>query len=225
MARMVATKAALSIRVDALTDADGKSDPLAPTIGLENRAKLEYRLRKLEEEGDQSGVRRFDSTKKQNKFESVGDLKVYNTAADAVDLVPSQREPMEVAVQAVLDVKEEKRKAKEAKKAKKKVKMDVDEAESSDDPSAMDVDGEENLSKKEKKRKRRESEPTAADAEPEVCHLSQRSSFGFNTLLQEETEAERKARKKAKKAEKLAAATAASSSPEKPERKRKKSQV
>jgi nucleolar protein 58 len=168
---MVATKAALSIRVDALTDAEGKSDPLAPTIGLENRAKLEYRLRKLEEEGDQSGVRRFDSTKKQKKFEAVGDLKVYNTAADAVDLVPTQREPQEAAVQAVLDVKEEKRKAKEAKKAKKKVvevKMDVDEVESSDDPSTMDVDGEEKLSKKEKKRKRRESEPAAANAEPKV---------------------------------------------------------
>lgn len=170
---MVATKAALSIRVDALTDAEGKSDPLAPTIGLENRAKLEYRLRKLEEEGDQSGVRRFDSTKKQKKFDAVGDLKVYNTAADAVDLVPAQREPQEAAVQAVLDVKEEKRKAKEAKKGKKKaekeVKMDVDEDESSDDPSTMDVDGEEKVSKKEKKRKRRESEPTAADAEPKVC--------------------------------------------------------
>lgn len=171
MARMVATKAALSIRVDALTDAEGKSDPLAPTIGLENRAKLEYRLRKLEEEGDQSGVRRFDSTKKQKKFEAVGDLKVYNTAADAVDLVPSQREPMQAAVQAVLDVKEEKRKAKEAKKAKKKAKIDVEVEETSDDPSAMDVDGEEHLSKKEKKRKRRESEPTAGEAEPQVCPL------------------------------------------------------
>ncbi|KAJ3532249.1 hypothetical protein NM688_g7452 [Phlebia brevispora] len=48
MARMVATKAALSIRVDALTDPDGKSEPAAPSIGLENRAKLESRLRALE---------------------------------------------------------------------------------------------------------------------------------------------------------------------------------
>ena len=45
MARMVATKAALSIRVDALTEADEKSEPTAPTIGIENRAKLEARLR------------------------------------------------------------------------------------------------------------------------------------------------------------------------------------
>jgi nucleolar protein 58 len=175
MARMVATKAALSIRVDALTDVEGKSDPLAPSIGLENRAKLEYRLRKLEEESDQSGVRRFDSTKKQKKFEMQGDLKVYNTAADAVDLVPSQREPQEVAVRAVLDVKEERRREKEAKKAKKraekeaKIEVDVDE-ENTDDVSTMDVDGEQEKSKngKDKKRKRRESEPTTADAEPKV---------------------------------------------------------
>ena len=48
MAHMVATKAALSIRVDALTDADGKSELTAPSIGIENRAKLESHLRALE---------------------------------------------------------------------------------------------------------------------------------------------------------------------------------
>ena len=53
MARMVATKAALSIRIDALTDAEGKSEYTVPSIGLENRANLEHRLRKLEEESDQ----------------------------------------------------------------------------------------------------------------------------------------------------------------------------
>jgi len=63
MARMVATKTALSARVDALTDADEKSTPSAPTIGLENRAKLEARLRSLEAESDATGVRRFAITR------------------------------------------------------------------------------------------------------------------------------------------------------------------
>jgi nucleolar protein 58 len=166
MARMVATKAALSIRVDALTDADGKSEDQAPSIGLENRAKLESRLRALEHQGDLAGARRFaDGGKKQQRFEMTGDTKTYNTAADAVDLVPTQREPMEIAVKAVLDVKEEKRRAKEERKAKKKAK--TAEADDTGDDLSVDVDREENKSK-EKKRKRRESEANGAAGEVKV---------------------------------------------------------
>ncbi|KAI0637720.1 Nop-domain-containing protein [Trametes polyzona] len=183
MARMVATKAALSIRVDALTDADEKSEPQAPSIGIENRAKLEARLHSLEQQGDATTVRSAFAGKKQARFQMTGETKTYNTAADAVDLVPTQREPMEAAVKAVLDVKAEKKKAKEERKKKKHA----------DGDAAMDVDGEEESkeSKKEKKRKRRESE---ANGEAEKT---------------EETEEERKARKKARKAEKAAAAAAA----------------
>ena len=156
MARMVATKAALSIRVDALTDADGKSEDLAPSVGLENRAKLESRLRALEHQSDVSGVRRYaDDGKKQQKFTMKGDTKTYNTAADAVDLVPTQREPLETAIQAVLDVKAEKKKAKEERRAKRKVEK---ERVTESDADKMDVDEESKESKKEKKRKRRESE-------------------------------------------------------------------
>ncbi|KDQ65010.1 hypothetical protein JAAARDRAFT_167849 [Jaapia argillacea MUCL 33604] len=195
MARMVATKAALSIRVDALTDTDGKSEPDAPSIGIENRAKLESRLRALEYQGDQNGVRRFNNNdgRKQERFEMKGETKTYNTAADAVDLVSTQREkaPIEVAMQAVLDVKEEKRRAKEEKKAKKKEKRAKDD--DGDDHEKMDVDGEEEKESKEKKRKRRESAPD-----------------GDVEMKTEETEAERKAKKKARKAEKAATAVASS---------------
>ncbi|KAH7930054.1 Nop domain-containing protein [Leucogyrophana mollusca] len=214
MARMVATKAALSIRVDALTDADGKSEEQAPSIGLENRAKLESRLRALEHQGDLSGVRRFgDNGKKQQRFEMKGETKTYNTAADAVDLVPTQREPMELAVQAVLDVKEEKRKAKEERRAKKKAKKE-DEEKESELEDAMDVDGADaKETKKEKKRKRRESEANGA-AEPEPAKQEEA-----------ETEAERKARKKARKAEKAAAAAAAQANGDSPKKKKKKSEA
>ncbi|KAJ7725079.1 Nop domain-containing protein [Mycena metata] len=193
MARMVATKAALSIRVDALTDSDGKSEPMAPSIGIENRAKLESRLRALEHQGDLSGVRRFaDGGKKQAKFEMGGETKTYNTQADAVDLVSTQREdPMAIAVKAVLDVKEEKRRAKEERRAKKRAEKE--KSEEVGDVS-MDVDGaaedEDKKAKKDKKRKRRESEAANGDA-PKA--------------KEEETEEERKARKKARKAEKAAA--------------------
>ncbi|KZP15138.1 Nop domain-containing protein [Athelia psychrophila] len=209
MARMVATKAALSIRVDALTDADGKSDDLAPSIGIENRAKLESRLRALEHQGELGGARRFsEGGKKQPRFEMTGDAKTYNTAADAVDLVPTQREPLEIAMQAVLDVKEDKKRAKEEKKAKKRVEKEA-VAEASADLS-MDVDGEDKKSKKEKKRKRRESEGKTEAAEDEQM---------------EETEEAKKARKLARKAEKAAAAAAAAEgakSSDSPKKKKKK---
>lgn len=161
---MVATKAALSIRVDALTDADGKSDDLAPSIGIENRAKLESRLRALEHQGELGGARRFsEGGKKQSSFAMTGDAKTYNTAADAVDLVSTQREPLEIAMQAVLEVKEDKKRSKEEKKAKKRAEKEaVAEAEAD---LSMDVDGEHKKSKKEKKRKRRESDGKTEGAE------------------------------------------------------------
>ncbi|KAG1803396.1 Nop domain-containing protein [Suillus subaureus] len=207
MARMVATKAALSIRVDALTDADGKSEETAPSIGLENRAKLESRLRALEHQNDLSGVRRFaDKNQQPQRFEMTGQTKTYNTAADAVDLVPAQRDPLELAVKAVLDVKEEKRKMKEEKRSKKK----AEKAKEESDDDQMDV--EEEKDSKDKKRKRRESEVNGSEAPKEDG----------------ETEAERKARKKARKAEKAAAAAAAAASQvdsDPPKKKKKKTEV
>lgn len=187
MARMVATKAALSIRVDALTDADGKSEPSAPSIGIENRAKLEARLHALEEGGDASNVRSALNGRKQQKFQMTGETKTYNASADDVDLVPSQREPAERALQAVLDVKEEKKKAKEERRAKKKAakeaKHQADDADE-DSENDMDVDGED---KKEKKKRKREANGESPS----------KTKDG-------ETEEERKARKKARKAEKAA---------------------
>ncbi|KAJ7087286.1 hypothetical protein B0H15DRAFT_886474 [Mycena belliarum] len=221
MARMVATKAALSIRVDALTDSDGKSEPLAPSIGLENRAKLESRLRALEHQGDAAGVRRFaaDGAKKTARFEMAGDVKTYNTQADAVDLVSTQRDPVAAAVKVVLDVKEEKRRAKEERRAKKRAEKekagggdaDASLADVSMADVTMDVDGDadaEKKAKKDKKRKRRESEVANMDGVEEEA------------APKEETEEERKARKKAKKAEKAAAE--ANGDADSPKKKKKK---
>ena len=158
---MVATKTALSVRVDALTDTDEKSTPLAPTIGLENRAKLEARLRALEAEGDASGVRRFAPGPNQQKRVKPGPaLPTYNPAADAVGLVSTQREPMETAVKAALDVKEEKRRAKEERRAKRRAeKGKTEDSVIVGEADAMEVDAEE---KDEKKRKRRESDVVTA---------------------------------------------------------------
>ncbi|CCL99180.1 uncharacterized protein FIBRA_01195 [Fibroporia radiculosa] len=208
MARMVATKAALSIRVDALTDADGKSESQAPSIGLENRAKLEARLRSLEQQGEASGLRSAMSGRNQQRFQMSGETKTYNTAADSVDFVSTQREPMELAVQAVMDVKAEKKKAKEERRAKKRADKEAKTEEQDEADHKMEVDGEEES--KEKKRKRRESEANGDGAK--------------DSKITEETEAERKAKKKARKAEK-AASTAAEAEGESTKKKRKKSEA
>lgn len=220
---MVATKAALSVRVDALTDSDGKSEETASLIGVENRAKLESRLRALEHEMEGGGVRRFaDNGKKQQRFEMTGETKTYNASADQVDLVSTQRDtPMDIAIKAVLDVKEEKRKAKEERRAKKraeKTKAETSEAEE----NQMDVDGED---KKDKKRKRRESEiaPMDEDKPEEKSKVSMLSPMDSNrhsyVLLAQETEEEKKARKKAKKEAKAAAAANGADSPKKKKKK------
>jgi len=213
---MVATKAALSIRVDALTDADGKSEPSAPSIGLENRAKLESRLRALEYTGDLNGAKRFsEGGKKQQRFDMKGDVKTYNTQADAVNLVSTQRDdPMEIAVRAVLDVKEEKRKAKEERRAKKRAEKEKNGAGEDEDVSDAQMDVEEEVKedkkdRKEKKRKRRESDMNGAPEEV--------------PKPKEETEEERKARKKARKAEKEKAAAEADG--DSPKKKKKKSEA
>jgi hypothetical protein len=154
MARMVATKAALSIRVDALTDADSKSANDAPTIGLENRAKLESRLRALEHQSELGGVRRPPGAGPKQARAPIGSApRTYNDAADAPALVPAQRDPVETAIAAVLDVKEEKRKAKEERRAKRRA-----EKEKAGSVGGMDVDdADSNDGEAEKKRKRRES--------------------------------------------------------------------
>lgn len=207
---MVATKAALSIRVDALTDVDGKSDEMAPSIGMANRAKLESRLRALEHQADSGSMRRFqENNNKQPRFEMTGGSSTYNTAADAVDLVPTQRAPLDIAVDIVMDVKAEKKRSKEERKAKKRIEQEavLETAESLavETPIAADEEGA-------KKRKRRESELNGQDA-GDSATVSLYSLFFDRTknLLESqvtETDAERKARKLARKAEKAAAAAA-----------------
>ena len=82
MAHMATIKTALSLRVDALTDADEQSMPSAHTISLENRAKPEARLRALQTESDATGVRRFVAGPNQQKGVKVAPaVPTYNPAA------------------------------------------------------------------------------------------------------------------------------------------------
>lgn len=196
MARMVATKAALSIRVDALSDADSKSSVDAASIGIENRAKLESRLRALEYRSDLTTTTPFRGEKKkeQPRFEMKTEVKQYNTAADAVGFLPTQRQGAEaLAINAVLDVKEEKRREKEekrrAKEEKRKRKADAAAAAAAIEESPK-------------------SEPK--DGMLSVCdpiiHLTY---FSDVIPVPMETDEERKERKRLKKEKKRAEAAAA----------------
>ncbi|EJD54021.1 Nop-domain-containing protein [Auricularia subglabra TFB-10046 SS5] len=218
MARMVATKTALSVRVDALADADGKSDADAASIGLANRAKLESRLRALEMQGDLSGARRFadangGAARKTQRVELSGAAAKSYNAAD--DLVPAQRDPLEAAVQAVIDVKDEKKRAKEDKRKKRAEKNGAADG----DESAMEVDGEEKKKDKKDKKKRRESEAVAADIQAvDVDAAGDRAET-------EEERAERKRLKKEKKAAKAALKEGSPSGDDKKSKKRRASEV
>ena len=199
MARMVATKAALSIRVDALSDADSKSSADAASIGIENRAKLESRLRALEYRNDLTTTTPFKGEKKkeQPKFEMKTDVKQYNTASDAVGFFPTQRQGAEaLAINAVLDVKEEKRREKEekrrAKEEKRKRKAEVAAAAA----AAASIED--------------EPEPGTKDSMSFTCGPDMHLTHLLDAVpVSMETEQERKERRRLKKEKKKADAAAA----------------
>ena len=199
MARMVATKAALSIRVDALSDADSKSSADAASIGIENRAKLESRLRALEYRNDLTTTTPFKGEKKkeQPKFEMKTDVKQYNTASDAVGFFPTQRQGAEaLAINAVLDVKEEKRREKaekqRAKEEKRKRKAEAAVAAA----AAASIEDEPEPGTK-------DSMSFACDPDMHLTHLLDAIPVSM------ETDQERKERRRLKKEKKRAEAAAA----------------
>lgn len=157
MARMVATKAALSIRLDALADADSKSSLDSATIGLDNRAKLETRLRMLEQGMGHTSLRSIAKAAgggpgQQKKFEMQGNGASYNTAADtllptaatastskAVSNGDDADEEPEVVAGQHADVEMDEAAAKAAKKAAKKAKK-AKEAQVEGAKAAEEVD-------------------------------------------------------------------------------------
>ena len=156
MARMVATKTALSVRLDALADADSKSDLSAPTIGSEARTKLEARARGLEQRATLSGLRASrgaDSGYKQQSFTMEAAGRSYNAGADAPPVVTgvADEEDEEEEDEDESDVEDKK-----AKKEKKETKEKTDTKEKKEKKhkkrSASD-EGDDGESKKKKKKK------------------------------------------------------------------------
>jgi len=171
IARMLATKTALGLRIDALTDDKDES----ATLGLEMRAMIENRVRKLEGKPavprGNANTTPVTGSRAPGKWE-IKEAKKYNPDADAVmENAPSAAQAVaEAAVRAIdqdiamSDDNEES--SKEGKKAEKKAKKgknglvpivptSKDDKEESD---GDDDDGGEEAKKKAEKKAKKEAE-------------------------------------------------------------------
>lgn len=205
MARMVATKAALSIRLDALTDAESKSALSAPTIGLDARAKLESRLRALEHRGDVNGLRAArgaDSGYKQKPFE-FNPARSYNTSADAAPISAAETPAVKDIETSIADADSSKKLSKEERKALKK--------------AAKGEDATEKLSKEERKALKRAKKEANGD-------ISTISTNGADesVMSEKELKKEKKKEKKRKEAESEADTSVAGINGDEPSKKKKK---
>ncbi|XP_071003026.1 nucleolar protein 58 [Oncorhynchus clarkii lewisi] len=169
ISRMLAAKASLAIRYDALGE-DTNAE-----MGVENRAKLEARLRHLEEKG----IRRISGTgkamAKSDKYQHKSDVKVYDPSGDStlpsvskkrkfeeveeeevatpvtVKTKKPKKEPVEEPEASTAAEETPKKKKKKSKKAEEEA-MDVKEEEATVSPT------EESSKKKKKKKKVKEEE-------------------------------------------------------------------
>ncbi|XP_071370672.1 nucleolar protein 58 isoform X1 [Centroberyx affinis] len=171
ISRMLAAKAALAIRYDALGE-DTNAE-----MGIENRAKLEARLRHLEEKG----IRRISGTgkamAKADKYQHKSDVKMYDPSGDSTIPSTSKKrkfeevEEAEEPVTPVVKVKKPKKEpvteeepetsaAAEETPKKKKKKKDK-KAEAAEEPKEEEQEvavSEESTEKKKKKKKKKVKE-------------------------------------------------------------------
>ncbi|KAL4217479.1 Nucleolar protein 58 [Mactra antiquata] len=147
MSRMLAAKTALAIRVDALGE-DTNAE-----LGLEHRAKLERRVRELEEGKSRRISGSGKAVSKWEKYENKSQVKMYNDTADStLPNVPKKRK---------FDDDDE-------EVEPKFIKTEVEEPKVNGDSEETETP-----KKKKKKKKDRESLNTTADTTQEELDTSQ----------------------------------------------------
>uniref|UniRef100_A0A8C2BKK3 Nucleolar protein 58 n=1 Tax=Cyprinus carpio TaxID=7962 RepID=A0A8C2BKK3_CYPCA len=170
ISRMLAAKTALAIRYDALGE-DTNAE-----MGMENRAKLEVRLRYLEEKG----IRRISGSgkalAKADKYQHKSDVKVYDPSGDSTLPTVSKKRKIEEVEEGEEEEKPVEAKAKKVKreaptegeaetetpkKKKKKEKKKAEEESKPEEEETAVIPVEETTKKKKKEKKR------AAEEEPE----------------------------------------------------------
>ncbi|XP_057499308.1 probable nucleolar protein 5-2 [Actinidia eriantha] len=171
IARSLAAKAAIAIRYDALGDGQDNS------LGLENRAKLEARLRNLEgrELGRSAGsakgkpkIEMYDKDRKQGAGAMITTAKVYNPSADAVlGRTGSEAEKEEEMVpQKRKKEAEEEAPVADGEKTEKKKKKKKAETEDNDKVGA-EPETEDIVKREKKKKKKHSAESTELQNEDE----------------------------------------------------------
>uniref|UniRef100_A0A8D2JQJ8 Nop domain-containing protein n=1 Tax=Sciurus vulgaris TaxID=55149 RepID=A0A8D2JQJ8_SCIVU len=148
ISRMLAAKTVLAIRYDAFGE-DSSS-----AMGVENRAKLEARLRTLEDRG----IRKISGTgkalAKTEKYEHKSEVKTHDPSGDSTLPTYSKKRKIEQVD------KEEEVTEKKAKKAKIKVKVEEEEEEE------VLVEEETSTKKKKKKDKKKHIKEPLSEEEP-----------------------------------------------------------
>merc|ERR1712002_1098330 len=167
VSRMLAAKASLACRVDALGE-ETNTD-----LGIEHRAKVEMRIRQLE--GGE--ITRISGTKRQSakfdKYESKSEVLEYKAAAD----VTIKRKAVDDDDEAPVS---KKIKVEDVEGGEKKKKKKVKEEESSQDetlPEAVAEDGDGSVKKK-KKKKDKDGDVTADSTMDSTMDTSQTEEVG-----------------------------------------------
>nr|XP_061803220.1 nucleolar protein 58-like isoform X1 [Nerophis lumbriciformis] len=177
ISRMLAAKTSLAIRYDALGE-DTNAE-----MGAENRAKLEARLRQLEEKG----IRRISGTgkamAKADKYTHKSEVKLYDPSGDSTIPSTSKKRKFEE-----MEEQEKEAPSTPVMKAKKPKKEQVLEGETST------VTAEEPPKKKKKKKKSSAEEPQEEEESVEVAEQVQ-------LVLSIPTEKKKKKKKKIKEEE------------------------
>ncbi|XP_064475122.1 nucleolar protein 58-like [Ornithodoros turicata] len=205
MSRMLAAKAALATRVDALGD-EGTSTEL----GLEHRAKLECRLKVLEE----GGTRRISGTGKAKakweRYENKSTFQEYHSGADSTLPTSAQKRKFEDEAADEKPTKKVKVEDGEEQKPKKKKKVSTEEEE------------EPPTSGKKKKKKLSESVDEEVASETPGKKKKKKKSEASNGEEAEEEHVEVKVETSGKKKKKVSESAAVEQDTETPGKKKKK---
>ncbi|KAM3585604.1 uncharacterized protein V6R79_022490 [Siganus canaliculatus] len=181
ISRMLAAKAALAIRYDALGE-DTNAE-----MGAENRAKLEARLRQLEERG----IRRISGTgkamAKADKYQHKSEVRMYDPSGDSTIPSTSKKRKFEEVEEEASDEPET-----PVVKSKKPKKEPVSEVEQEEEEPMEETPKKKKKKKKDKKAEAEpeEAEPKAEEEEQEVTETSEKKKKKKKKKVKEEEEDE-----------------------------------
>uniref|UniRef100_A0A2P2M339 Nucleolar protein 58 n=2 Tax=Rhizophora mucronata TaxID=61149 RepID=A0A2P2M339_RHIMU len=217
ISRSLAAKAALAIRYDALGDGQDNS------MGVENRLKLEARLRNLEgrELGRSAGsakgkpkIEAYDKDKKKGAGALITAAKTYNPSADSTlgqttisnagveeEMIPMKRKAEADTMQMQSLDEGAAAVAIEKKKKKKKKRSDMEETSLNDGNDTSQPESQE-TTKKEKKSKKKKEEANNEQNEADNNEAGERKKKKRKHAEQVEEETETPSKKKDKKKKK-----------------------